>query len=178
MFTRNYKNLLACTHTFTGANSYYGTLPVVTTSGATRYISQNYAPAALAFSTAENAAGIKVGTGTTQPTESDYELEELVTSGISGTIISTQKSVDEDGNACVTYNVSIANTSQESIDVTEIGAFVNLTRTAAEQGSSSTSTTAAYIYAMIDRSLLDYVVTLEPNEGAVFTYTLKVGSER
>lgn len=177
MFTKNYKNILRCMHTFTGTSSYYGTLPVKTTSGATRYISQNYQPYTLSFATTLNSRGIKVGTGTTTPTEDDYALESMVTSGISGNVFSTRKYVDEDGNACIEYNVSLSNTSSDIIRVTEVGAFVSLDRTAAEQGSSSTSTSSDYIYAMIDRTLLDYVLELEPNESATLTYTLKVGEQ-
>lgn len=117
-----------------------------------------------------NFDGIVLGTGTTEPTEDDYRLENIITSGLTGSF--TTNSGVEDGSPYGDINLTLQNTSNAAITITEIGiirSYNDATSFGATSGSS-------HRYLM-DRTVLAEPVTIAAGATAIITYTLKTEVE-
>lgn len=102
--------------------------------------------------------GVIFGTGTTPPTMDDYKLSgEIIKTLVSSASCVT--SVDDDG-ITVTTTYTLTNTSDKEITIGEIAAF-----TAA--GSTTNSV-------MMDRTVLDTPVTIEPGGVGQITYSIRM----
>jgi len=118
------------------------------------------------FSTSNNSSGIKIGSGSAIPTEDDYNLDELITDGVTGSI-TLNRSTDENGNTITTALVTVTNNGNAEITLTEIGYFVLL------KCSSTIESTASNNQAvMIDRTLLSAPIILSTNDTATIEYKL------
>lgn len=108
-------------------------------------------------SQSSNYIGIYIGTGDTTPTPDDYTLESpLTSSSVSRTNINPNSSaiLDENNNVIgVRRMVTYQNITASDIVVKEIGTFWN---------THYTSTGAIKLF-LIERTVLDEPVTLEPN---------------
>lgn len=104
-----------------------------------------------------NYIGIYIGTGDTAPTPDDYTLESpLTSSSVSRTSSSPNSSaiLDENNNVIgVRRMVTYQNITSSNIVVKEIGTFWN---------THYAATTAVKLF-LIERTVLDEPVTLEPN---------------
>ena len=170
MVTNQLRQILkACFAQQNGSYSNRGYVPVVTTSGVTRYISKIDYP----YSVSNGASmgnGVRLGTNGTAPTVNDYALGSAITSGISianQATPYTQK--DANGDLTLEYIFTVTNTDNSAITIREIGYYQNV-YTSANPGETGNS--ASY-QVMIDRTLLDSPITIQPNEYAVIKYTLK-----
>ena len=112
------------------------------------------------------ARGIWLGTGTTTPTEDDYNMQNQITSGIS---CSTSKSngVDANNNAFSKFIITVTNTSGSSITISEAAYVQGIPAASTPSGSVS------WEAIMLDHTLLDSPVTIAAGDVAVIEYTLK-----
>lgn len=146
-----------------------GLLAVKDVGGTTRYIADYSAyPAEVegTFTLTAADAGISVGSGSTTPTESDYQLASPITSGLTGTV-AVSKDVDGSGNTSITYSVTLTNTSGSSIDISEIG--YKQTIAASDSFKGTTATDRVFL---LDRSVFD-TITLAAGGQAVIDYKIK-----
>lgn len=107
-----------------------------------------------------NNAGVYFGTGTTAPTEDDYNLSGSAVDGLTLSAI-TNCSTDEDGfTSTATY--TITNGNSEAVTITEIGCLICV-----RYASSS------FAYVLADRTLLDSPVTIPAGGVGQVTYTIR-----
>lgn len=146
-----------------------GLLPVTDVGGTTRYVADFSAyPAVVeaAFTLTAADAGISVGSGTTAAAATDYQLVSTITSGLTGTV-TIAKEVDASGNAGITFQVTLTNTSSSNISISEIGYKQEIAAADATEGTTATDRVF-----LLDRSVFE-TITLEPNGQAAIDYTLK-----
>lgn len=171
MLTKTYKRLLNILITAFGNYSRSGYAEVKDVSNATKYATGSlqyypYGPSGQ-FATSYNASGICVGSGNTPPTEDDYRLESIITSGISGSV-SYNFGADENDNPYIIYNVIINNTSSNEITINEIG-IVQTVQCTNKKGASSTSSCRC----LIDRTVLDEPVTIPAGDSKAIIYKIQ-----
>ena len=104
------------------------------------------------------STGVVLGSGSTPPTMDDYTLEEMIESGLSGSVTNT--AVDENNNVTKTY--TITNTSDKDIIIAEIGIH----------GWAYTQQNKSSIAILIDRTLLEQPITIPAGGVGIVTYTL------
>lgn len=107
--------------------------------------------------------GVFFGDGTTPPTADDYKLSGNVVGNFTHTVVSVTNTTDENG-VSITALYNITNTDSNPITISEIGLFFIWGRT-------STQDTYAYL---VDRTLLESPVTIEPNGIGQITYTVRL----
>lgn len=106
---------------------------------------------------------VSFGSGTTEPTEEDYTLEAPLTSGVTFTPGTLQKSLTDEQD--VMYNTfMITNTGTEDITVSEVGIF------AKAAGSDTKSTD---YYTLLERTVFD-PVTIPAGESVTVKYEIVV----
>lgn len=162
MVTRNWYNYFKATRVRkripdgvkleNGSTTYAGWNSTVSSDAITHYCGN------VQLSTSQ--AGVILGSGSTPATFDDYKLESQITTGLSGT---TVNSADEDYNRVST--ITLTNTSGGSITIGEIGirAFIYT-------GENSSSMSVA----LIERTVLDTPVTIEPGGVGQVTYTISM----
>lgn len=167
MITSGFKNVVS--QILSNGGTAKGLLPIKDVSGTTVYLADyDDFPynVETTFTLNANNAGVSVGSGTTTVSENDYQLVTPITSGLMGNVI-VDKGV-ESGNAYITLNITVTNTSNSNITIAEI-CYKQEFKVASTQSGTTTST----VVCMIDRSLLETPITISPNETAVLTYKLK-----
>lgn len=171
MLTKNFTNFMAMILDAYNSNSRSGLLPVKATNGTTYYLTGYFngypQNPTISLATSASSTGIHFGRGTTAPTEEDYALESLITSGLSISV-SSSHSLDGSGNPALQLDITVTNTSSADITVGEIGYAQSLHASTA-QGSTSN----AYRVCLLDRTVLDSPVTIPAGGYAVIRYTLK-----
>lgn len=173
MITKNFKALLAVILQSAGNTDTNGLLPIKSQTGTTIYLSfrQNgfpysvYNSVSIASSASNN--GIRLGTGNTQATENDYNLESRITSGLTASSPAVTYDVDENGNPYKEFLFTLTNTTNSDITVAEIGYFQQV-YTSTSKGANTSTTTI-----MLDRTVLSTPVTVPANDSAAIKYTLK-----
>ena len=146
-----------------------GLLSVVDVSGTLRYLADFSAyPADVedTFTLVAADAGISVGSGSAAASENDYQLGNTITSGLTG-VVTMSKAVDENGNASISFTISLTNTSASDITIAEIGYKQEIAAS-----DSLNGTTATDRVFMLDRSLID-PLTISAGGQAVIEYKLK-----
>lgn len=157
MITKNFKNIVATLIT-AGAN--VGMLPVTIESGSIYYVSASFSLFPYSVS-----GGIKVGNGSTQPTENDYGLNSRIDSGLTTSQI-INRGVDNE-SAYIEFIITLTNTSSSNITVSEIGYFPLLRGSSTQGASGNTQLTV-----MLDRTILDEAVVIPANGNAVIKYRI------
>lgn len=110
--------------------------------------------------------GVHIGTGTTPASADDYKLEAQINSGYSQTYAdSVSINVDADG-VFVFASIAVTNTSTEELTISEIG----LTGKVCNSSATSNNTCLA----LIDRTVLEEPITINPNETKQLTYTIRM----
>ena len=175
MITKNFKAIIACLlqSSSTSGNS-GGLIPVKDTSGTTQYLSSKFSAFPYTVGTTVristgSQSGIWLVTGTTQPTENDYNLESRITSGLSASTPTITYGVDISGNPYKELLFTLTNTTSSDISISEIG-FFQESFVAATQGAIPGSSATAI---MLDRTVLSTPVTVPANDSAAIKYTLK-----
>jgi len=146
-----------------------GLLEAKDVGGTTRYIADFSAyPATVedSFTLTAADAGISVGSGSTAPTATDYQLVSTITSGLTGSVTTVQN-VDNDGNTSITFTLTLTNTSGSSISISEIGYKQEIA--ASDSVSGTTATDRVFL---LDRTVFD-TITLAASEQAIIDYTIK-----
>ena len=175
MLTKAIKQAICTFTTFTGQNNVFNSIPMFpnesirNTQNQERWISSifNNLISTLNDSTTYGA-GFSIGSGTTPPTENDYNLENQITSGYRFTFTSSTRGVDANGKLYMEFNLTYTNTGSTPLTISEIclkTANVNVC-------TSSTATTIVSNNIMIDRTLLDEPVTIAPTGSATIKYRI------
>ena len=116
-----------------------------------------------------NDPGIHFGSGTTAATEDDYYLESKITAGLQFQL-GKVNGMDAAGNPYIRFDIMVTNTNQvggASITIGEVGYTQQaIVLNAAETGVERT-------VFLLDRTVLNTPVTLQPQEYALIRYTLK-----
>lgn len=105
------------------------------------------------------STGIGFGSGTTPPTIDDYKLESAISSGLSFSFVQNY------GNPC-TWIITITNTSDEEITISELGMFTSIYSNYSSSGSNVT--------ALVDRTVLDNPVTIPAGGIGKIEYEIKI----
>ena len=115
------------------------------------------------------SVGVVVGTGDTPATETDYNLANKITSGLTGTV-SQDYGYDAVNNVNYTYmTVTLTNTTDTDIIVKEIGMYV-VYGTATTLGGDVSTGGGRRKCALTDRTVLETPVTVPANGSAVIRY--------
>lgn len=101
---------------------------------------------------------LKVGTGTTAPTENDYELAAVNTDVSCDTVI-----VGNSANYTKTYTATFSNPTSSDITVTEVGLYGKI---------SYNSQSEFYMDVLLDRTVLTTPITIPAGESKAITYEL------
>lgn len=169
MINKNYKNMLSMILHAASVN--HGALPLRDVNGKVCYSSHAFSCFPYAYTQAatlsKTSEGISVGTGSTAPTEDDYNLAEPLTAGISLTVTSVSTGCEAPGNPYHEYHVTVVNNGSEAITVREI-CDKQKVKAAQKPGSASASDTVV----MLDRSLLDPALTVQPGDAGIIHYRL------
>ena len=139
------------------------------TDGTTTWlsISNSYPPFEVmknwSFSTGQS--GVSFGTGATPATASDYFLESILTN--SKISVSTPSPVSfSRGDTSEEYSAAfgVTNITAEAISISEVGLTANPYRPSS--GSN-------YVFAMVDRTVLDTPVTIPAGQSKQITYAIR-----
>lgn len=140
MITKHFKKLIGTLFQADGSGI-SGNVPIVDTSGATKYLGGVFDgwPGTVVsnYVTSATDAGIVLGTGNAAATENDYKIQTPITSGLNVTV-TFQRGVDSDGNPYGRYILNVTNTSGSEIAIREI-AFNQAVTVAASNGSNTPS---------------------------------------
>lgn len=112
--------------------------------------------------------GVAFGTGTTPPTENDYNLESMLTN-ISATKSNPAYRIDPiTDNYCMYIDYVISNNTENDITITELGRF-GLFRAVDTKGSGVTGTKSQ---ALLDRIVLSTPVVIPSGDAGTVRYEL------
>ena len=103
---------------------------------------------------------VKVGTGTTEATESDYSLEVENTD-----VTCVTASCATSGNITKVYTATFSNPTENDVVITEIGLFGCFSTYANDTGD-------APLNFMLDRTVLDTAITIPAGESKAITYEI------
>jgi len=172
MVTRNFLNILAMT---LESGNNVGCLRCRDVNGNDRFLSGIFDGSGCfhdfpsqSFTLDEAADGISIGTGTAPESEDDYNLEQTITSGVSATITGISYGAENPWFPFVKYDLTITNTSENTLVVTEVGYKQTLNAT---RVIGSRSREAAVL--LLDRCVLDTPVTIAPGDAGIVTYRLQ-----
>lgn len=101
---------------------------------------------------------LKVGTGTTAPTENDYELQTVNTDVSCDVVV-----VGNSANYTKTYTATFSNPTNSDITITEVGLYANIMYNS--RGES-------YKDVLLDRTVLTTPITIPAGESKAITYEL------
>lgn len=123
------------------------------------------------YNTGQNArAGYIIGSDDTPASESDYTLGNIITTFTA--VKSTNTVYDSVNNEYSSYiEWTVTNTGNEAITIKEIGRYL-IMNTASAIGQSALANTQNK-HVLIDRTVLDYPITIEPNASAILRYEAK-----
>ena len=144
--------------------------PIKDTSGNDRYlsyISTYYLWQPYAYINTLTNTGIRVGRGLTTPTKYDYYMENPINSDMTLTVTGTSRGTNN-GVPYVQFILVCTNTASSNVTISEIG-YVNDDLYGFE---SPSSTSIRYMACLLDRTLLDNPVTIEPSQSASIKYTI------
>jgi hypothetical protein len=111
--------------------------------------------------------GFIFGSGNTAPTEDDYFLERQITSGLSVVLTGTSRGVDSNGKLYMEFLFTVTNTSSANVTIAEMGLISQWSCC-----TSASATTAGNNNILVDRTVLDTPVTIEPNDSAAIRYRI------
>jgi hypothetical protein len=167
MRTKNFKTMMAMMFERCAVNK--GMLPMVGRDGVTYYAGPStgagYQNPGWAFQLNPTYAGFCVGTGATAESENDYELESMITAGLSASVV-TNPHLDEDDYPSVDFDLTITNVSSETITIAEIGMKQPLSSTTELDGTAFGNRVF-----LIDRTVLEHPVSIPAGEYAIIRYT-------
>lgn len=176
MITNNYKKLASALLIAAPSNSGNGAVSAKDVDGNTKYMATRMgagltsAPVTnIVFGS--NKEGIHIGSGNTAPSESDYCLEQRITSGLTASTPTRTFSAEAGNYAKQDYVFTLTNTSGSPITINEIG-FVQKCFATDAIGVNTNSGQNSYF--LFDRTVLNSPVVIPAGDYAAFRYTLKV----
>lgn len=170
MFTRNWYKALTSIATYTSGKDTYTAVNGETTNfiAANTYylqygrdVDSMQCPSMYRMRTGYSSGGVILGTGNTPPTIDDCKLSgDLITGYIYS--VTVAHDIDEYG-ATSTALYTITNTSSKTITIGEIGLMAVLSSGGANAQSQ----------ALVERTVLDVPLTIEPGGVGQLTYTIR-----
>lgn len=120
------------------------------------------------------SSGVAFGTGTTAPTENDYTIESIISSGLtlSGTPSKQYNFDSENDKYYVYYDFTLANTTESDIAISEICLFVTL-YPADTKGASPSTSVYNNFSVMMDRTVLETPIVIPAGESGVVRYSME-----
>lgn len=171
MITSNFKKLLSIMLSASSNTTPTINIDIKTIAGGTRYVTQ-YVASGFPFNVTHSVSlnnstgtGILLGTGTEQPSEDDYQLSNMITSGITSAV--TYQFGADNGNPYIEYLISLTNTTSSDITISEIG-YSQAINSGTTVGSSNLGARGC----LLDRTLLSTPVTVPANDSAAIKYKL------
>lgn len=113
-------------------------------------------------------AGFSIGSGTTAVSDSDYFLENQITSGYSMTLIHSIRGLDISQKPYMEFWFIVENISANNMTIGEIG----LTSTNIYCTNTASATSAGGNNVMIDRTVFENPITLSPQESCKVKYRI------
>lgn len=126
----------------------------------------------LTASGSNSSAGFALGSGTTTPTEDDYTIETLISSGLSLTATPAKIQAYDSVNDVysIFFDLAINNTSSAEITISEICMFQIMYGTT-NLGDNVNTGFAYKNSVMLDRTVLDTPLVLPAGQGATLRYS-------
>lgn len=114
--------------------------------------------------------GFRVGAGATAPTDQDYALDSVITSGLTGSVSAGNPPATRDANGNVVSNrvLTLQNTSASDITVSEVGYYGNQSCYETEGGAASNK------LVMYFRDVLNNPVTIAAGDTVAINIHIKV----
>lgn len=172
MITKNFKNLLAMIAESSG--SVKGCVPAIDTTGRPVFLNGAFDSGSFpgtrtaGITLTANAAGISVGSGTSTPLDTDYQLESHISSDISLTLTNTVLGCDEYGSPYVQYNLTVTNTGSSEITISEVGYKQILPCVY----KATLTTNIKTLFFLLDRTVLSTPLTLAAGDAGVIQYKI------
>lgn len=143
--------------------------PIKNTSGVDRWVSRLNGNLISHWNSVNNRyAGFCIGSGNTLPTENDYFLENQITTNFSMSIVDVRRGLDSNEKMYMEVNLVVVNTGSTNLVVREIGVVSNSIQTVA----SASATAAGNTDILIDRTILDTPITIEPTMAGAIIYRI------
>lgn len=177
MITRHYKRIVKDILQRGGAK--YDAYAVTASNGRPYYTAQeqpNYSADQTAMSMSTDQPGVIIGSGTAAESETSYWLAQQITSGFTGSVLPTHEMVDGTHTLCL--YVTIANTGNSSITISEIG--YALITPLMRRPSDSQFVGSPYPIeknVLIDRTVLAAPITIAAGNSVRLKYALKTTDE-
>lgn len=153
-----------------GSGTHYGVVPGKSLGNTESYLTWNANDQSyglrISTMTDNSSSGIFVGTGNTAPTEDDYCLESVISSGLSGTATKNNLYDETNGLVGVRFTLTLSNTTSADIIVSEVARCIKFSTASTRWGSLN----AGVKCFMIDRSVLANPVTIPAGEAGVIYY--------
>lgn len=170
MLTSNAKKLMAAAFLFPPAGQKTDYVIPIRDADGSRYNARLSDGVWPAINNYDYNYGIKVGSGTTAPTEDDYKLESFLADIVnnvivfrtSGNVVITRGYTND--TPYITFSITVTNTSANAVTISEIGMF--------GWAAVSIAGTASMTTVMLDRTLLDTPVTIPAGDTGLVTYTI------
>lgn len=169
MITKNMKNLTAML--LQSTSTLCGSLQVVDINERIYYLHGRFSfPEARAetFTRDAAAAGVSFGTGSTEPTERDINLENTITGGVNVVLTNLAAGCDAPGNPWLQYTFTVTNTGSEALTIREVGYKQSL-RCATTPGRADSVDAVC----LLDRTVLASPLEIAVGDAAVLVYKLK-----
>ena len=111
--------------------------------------------------------GVRFGTGSTPATKSDWDLETPIMTGLNITPNTVVMSEEAPGKYAVHNTFVVTNTTDAEINISEVGMYapVNIMQDA---------NTKRFHYALMERTVLDAPINIQPGASKVVTYKLTI----
>ena len=169
MITKNMKNLTAML--LQSTTTLFGSLQVTNIEGRPYYVHGTFSfPATRAetFTLDAAAAGVSFGTGSTEPTEYDINLENTITGGVNVVLTNRAAGCDAPGNPWLQYTFTITNTGSEALTIREVG-YKQSIKCATTPGRANSVDAVC----LLDRTVLASPLEIAAGDAAVLVYKLK-----
>lgn len=132
-----------------------------------------YAPSVIGNPSSATYSAICIGSGTTAPTDTDYDLAERLTSGWSASI-NCSNTEDENENPVIKYAISLSNTSSSAITIGEIGLFGKCTAVPVLGGSGGMVGVKTNARILIDRTVFETPIVLAAGSTTIIDYVISI----
>lgn len=170
MVTENMKNL--CATVLESTSSLGGLTRMIDVNGRVGYAQPklNKFPSSRAetFALSATAAGVSFGTDGTPVSELDRNLGATITSGIIVSLTSRTLHRDINGNPYIQYKFTITNTGSEPLTIREVG-YKQIVNCA----SSPLLNDEIEMLCLLDRTVPENPLVIEPEDAGIVDYTLK-----